>query len=315
MTDGLTPRHRRAEKPRPRARRRGAPAVPPGAAEPRDGAVRLQKVLAAAGLGSRRSSEALLRAGRVSVNGRVASLGDSADPQRDEIAVDGQRLAREPLAYWMVHKPAGVVTTVRDPEGRPTVMQLLPEGVPHLHPVGRLDYASTGLVVLTNDGALTQALLHPSRQSEREYRVSVRGELDPKRQRALERGVVLEEGRTAPARISRVQFDPSSDSTSFQIVLTEGRNRQIRRSLALLGRPVKQLVRVRMGTLKLGNLKRGEARALRRGEIRELLAQAAQPIPPRSGGRSRGQGAARRKPAPAKAPPKPAFRRGERAPD
>jgi pseudouridine synthase len=153
--------------------------------------------------------------------------------------------------------------------------------------VGRLDYASTGLVVLTNDGALTQALLHPSRESEREYRVTVRGELDAKRQRALERGVLLEGERTAPARVSQVSFDSASDTTTFQVVLIEGRNRQIRRSLVLLGRPVKLLVRTRMGTLRLGSLYRGEARALRRNEIRDLLAQAALPVPTRGRRESR----------------------------
>lgn len=232
--------------------------------------MRLQKLLSAAGLGSRRGAEEYLRTGRVTVNGVVASLGDSADPRCDVIEVDGERLAREPLRYWMLHKPAGVVTTLRDPEGRRTVRDLLPPRLPRLHPVGRLDYESTGLVLLTNDGELTHALLHPSLGSEREYRVTVKGELDPRTQRALEKGVVLEEGRTAPARVGRVSFDSTSGTTSFSLTLMEGRNRQIRRSLLALGRPVKKLVRVRMGPLHLGKLARGEARALREDEIREL---------------------------------------------
>lgn len=249
--------------------------------------MRLQKLLAGAGLGSRRACEEYLRAGRVTVNGELAKLGDSADPRRDRVAVDGERLEREPLVYWVVHKPAGVVTTVRDPHGRQTVMGLLPKGVPQLHPVGRLDYESTGLVLLTNDGDLTQALLHPSLGSEREYQVTVRGELDDKIRKALEHGVVLEEGRTAPARIGRSVFDPDAKTTLFSLTLVEGRNRQIRRSLLTLGRPVKKLVRVRMGSLRLGTLARGKARALRREEVDELQAHVRTLTPRRRGPRSR----------------------------
>jgi 23S rRNA pseudouridine2605 synthase len=232
--------------------------------------VRLQKLLAAAGLGSRRSCEEYLRAGRVTVNGTVAGLGDSADPRRDVVALDGERLTREPPAYWIVHKPARVLTTLRDREGRPTVADLLPRGLPRIHPVGRLDYESTGLVLLTNDGALTQALLHPSLGSEREYRVTVRGSLDARARSALERGVVLEEGRTAPARVERVAFDADADTTELSVILVEGRNRQIRRSLRALGYPVKRLVRVRMGPLTLGKLPRGQARRLSTDEVRAL---------------------------------------------
>lgn len=153
-------------------------------------------------------------------------------------------------------------------------MGLLPDRLPQLHPVGRLDYESTGLVLLTNDGALTHALLHPSIGSEREYRVTVKGELDDRAKRALEHGVVLEEGRTAPARVSRVAYDPTSGTTSFALTLVEGRNRQIRRSLQKLGRPVKKLVRVRMGPLKLGRLPRGRARVLSDDEVEALQAHA-----------------------------------------
>ena len=237
-------------------------------------AVRLQKLLAGAGMGSRRACEEYLRAGRVSVNGEVAKLGDSANPRRDRVELDGERLEREPLAYWVVHKPAGVVTTVRDPHGRPTVMQFLPAHLPQLHPVGRLDYESTGLLLLTNDGEVTQALLHPSLGSEREYRVTIRGELDLRARKALEHGVVLEEGRTAPATVGRAVFDADANTTRFALTLVEGRNRQIRRSLMALGRPLKRLVRVRMGPLQLGNLARGQARRLRPEEVQELKAHA-----------------------------------------
>ena len=276
MPHGRSPRHHRTSK----RRRRPAPAAKAGAptqtqdATPNRGPVRLQKLLAAAGLGSRRACEEYLRAGRVTVNGEVAKLGDTAKPGRDLVAVDGERLAREPLAYWVVHKPAGVVTTVNDPQGRRTVMELLPGSTPRLYPVGRLDYESTGLVLLTNDGDLTQALLHPSLGSEREYRVTIRGELDSRVRKALEHGVMLDEGRTAPAKIARVVFDADANTTKFSFTLAEGRNRQIRRSLLTLGRPVKKLVRLRMGPLRLGTLERGKARALRGDEVSELQAHA-----------------------------------------
>jgi 23S rRNA pseudouridine2605 synthase len=251
------------------------------------GPVRLQKLLSAAGFGSRRGSEEYLRTGRVTVNGVVAKLGDSAHPRRDVVEVDGERLEREAVAYWIAHKPAGVVTTVRDPQGRRTIMDLLPKRLAQVHPVGRLDYESTGLVILTNDGALTHALLHPSLRNEREYRVTVKGEVDERVRSALEHGVVLEEGRTAPAQVGRVTFDPTSGTSTFSLTLVEGKNRQIRRSLLALGRPVKRLVRVRIGPLRLGSLPRGEARALRPDEVQQLRVHVAKLTASRSGRRAR----------------------------
>ena len=163
--------------------------MPADLAEPAVGPVRLQKLIAAAGLGSRRGAEEYLRAGRVTVNGKVARLGDSADPQRDVVAVDGEKLARAVAAYWMLHKPAGVVTTVRDPQGRRTVLDLLPPGLPQLHPVGRLDAASTGLVLLTNDGDFAQHLvaLHQLTDLEAEPLRQCRVEHDDARHGALDR--------------------------------------------------------------------------------------------------------------------------------
>ena len=295
MASSKSPRHQRRNRSRRSARGDAAEArSDEGSSAPApSGPVRLQKLLSAAGLGSRRGvEEEFLRAGRVSVNGEVAKLGDSADPRRDVVEVDGERLVREPVAYWMAHKPAGVVTTLHDPQGRQTVVDLLPGRLPRLHPVGRLDYESTGLVLLTNDGDLTHALLHPSLGSEREYRVTVKGEVDARVRGALEHGVVLEEGRTAPARVGDVAYDPASQTTNFSLVLVEGRNRQIRRSLLVLGRPVKKLVRVRMGPLRLGNLPRGKARVLRREEVDALL-EHARKLAARGTGRRRRQRATR----------------------
>jgi pseudouridine synthase len=207
----------------------------------------------------------------VLVNGRIAELGDSADPERDVIEVDGSRVHPEPLAYWVVHKPRGVLTTVRDPFGRPTVIELLPEAGQRLFPVGRLDLETEGLVLLTNDGPLAHALLHPSHQIEREYRVTVKGRVAAKRLRQLAEGVVLEDGVTAPARVGRPSYDAATGTTRFALTLIEGRKRQIRRALRALGHPVVGLLRVRMGPLRLGRLAPGAARRLDARERRALL--------------------------------------------
>ncbi|UCE85866.1 MAG: rRNA pseudouridine synthase [Deltaproteobacteria bacterium] len=232
---------------------------------------RLQKIIAAAGVASRRRAEAFVRAGRVTVNGVVARLGDAADPDVDVIALDGVPLEREPHAFWMVHKPRGVLTTAADPQGRRTVLDLLPrEARERVFPVGRLDRDSEGLLLLTNDGAAAQALLHPSFGSEREYRVTVRGRPTRAALRALASGVELPDGRTAPARVERVASDPHARTTTFHLTVIEGRKRQIRRSLRALGHPVMRLVRIRMGPLHLGRLRPESARPLTARERRAL---------------------------------------------
>lgn len=208
------------------------------------------------------------------MNGATARLGDRADPERDQITLDGERLRLERLEYWLLHKPVGVLSTVRDPEGRPTVLALVPRRRVRLFPVGRLDRDTSGLLLLTNDGALTQALLHPSHGIEREYEVVVKGELAERAQRRLARGVSLEDGWTAPARVSRVRYDAEVDRSHFHLTLREGRKRQIRRSLRALGHPVRSLVRVRMGPLRLGALAPGDARPLDAGERAALAALA-----------------------------------------
>jgi len=231
---------------------------------------RLQKILAAAGVASRRSAEDLIRAGRVTVNGAVATLGESADADRDAIALDGEPIRREPLEYWLVHKPRGVLTTVSDPHGRATVVDLVRESTARLFPVGRLDLLSEGLVLLTNDGPLAHSLLHPSFGEEREYRVTVRGSFHRSTQRRISEGVELEDGVTAPARVGAVRFDPETRTTHFALTLVEGRKRQIRRMMAELGCPVVRLVRVRLGPLELGRLESGGARRLLARERRAL---------------------------------------------
>ncbi len=260
MAHGQSPRHSR-KKPE------ATPATVPHK-------TRVQKILAAAGLASRRASEDLIRTGRVAVNGRTVKLGDSAVLGSDVVTVDGERVRSEKPRYWMLHKPTSVVTTVSDPHGRKTVMHLLPEGVGSIHPVGRLDRDSSGLLLLTNDGDLTQRLLHPSHQSEKDYQVTVKGELDADQIQKLQRGIYLEEGRTAPAKLTRLRVDPDSGTCTFVLTLTEGRKRQIRRMLLTLGRPVKKLIRIRMGPLVLGRLAPGKARPLRAAEVRALKAYA-----------------------------------------
>ncbi len=235
--------------------------------------VRLQKILAGAGVASRRGAEDLLRAGRVAVNGEPAQLGQSADPEHDVITLDGVPVQREPFAYWLANKPVGVISTVHDPQGRPTVLELVPEAERRvrLFPVGRLDRDSEGLVLLTNDGILAHVLLHPSHESEREYRVSVEGRISAATLRKLAAGVELEDGITAPARAGRPRHDAASGTTRFSLTLIEGRKRQIRRALAALGYPVVRLVRVRMGPLQLGRLELAAARPLTGVERRALL--------------------------------------------
>ena len=255
--------------------------------------MRLQRILAAAGVASRRGAEEYLRAGRVTVNGEPAELGQSADPARDLIRVDGKRIVPEPLEYWLVNKPLGVVTTVRDPAGRETIRDLVPQSRVRLVPVGRLDRDTEGLVVLSNDGPLHHALLHPSHEIEREYAVRVRGRMDDATLRRLAQGVELDEGHTARARVERVRR--MRDATALQLTLIEGRKRQIRRTLSALGHPVLSLRRVRMGPLRLSRLPGGAARRLTAYERDALLRHAGLAAgrgkPVRSSG---GKGAARR---------------------
>jgi len=254
-----------------------------------EGRQRLQKILVAAGFGSRRACEELIRQGRVTVNGRPAHLGDSADPAHDAIAVDGTPVALEPThTYIALYKPAGVITTLSDELGRQTVRDLVPlEG--HLVPAGRLDADSEGLVLLTDDGELTNRLTHPRYKPSKEYHVYVMGRPDETALARWRRGVDLPDfddknrdgGRTAPAQVEIMRIENGSqerNGTWLRLVMHEGRKRQIRRVAQLLGYPVLRLVRVRIGPLHLGSLKPGQWRYLSQQEVEELKASAHQPV-------------------------------------
>jgi 23S rRNA pseudouridine2605 synthase len=205
------------------------------------------------------------------VNGVIGKLGDSADPSRDAVCLDGERIRLEALEYWLVHKPTGVLSTVRDSHGRSTVLDLVSDSDARLFPVGRLDRDTEGLVLLTNDGDLTHGLLHPSHGVEREYVVTARGTISDATLSRLARGVELEDGWTAPAKVEKVTRDSSARTTRFHLTIIEGRKRQIRLALRALRHPVIRLVRIRFGPLRLGPLAAGTARPLTAAEARSLL--------------------------------------------
>jgi pseudouridine synthase len=229
---------------------------------------RLQRALARAGFGSRRSCEELISAGRVKVNGHLATLGDKVDPTRDVVVLNGATVNLDPnVRYLALHKPAGVVTTMRDPQGRRDIRAFVPEE-PRVFPVGRLDLDSEGLLLLTNDGDLAEALTHPRYGVEKEYLVEVDGTPTPKHLGALRRGVELEDG---PARAASVRIvDARGERGQLALVMTEGRKREVRRLLAAVDLPVARLVRVRIGPISLGRLKAGAVRDLTADEVLSL---------------------------------------------
>lgn len=225
---------------------------------------RLQKVLARAGYGSRRRCEELIEQGRVRVDGEVAVLGRRVDPTTARITVDNAPAPTAPgLVYYLLNKPAGVVTTADDPQGRPTVVELVPSS-PRVFAVGRLDRATEGLLILTNDGDLSQLLAHPSHGVIKEYLAEVRGDPSPAAVRQLREGVLLDDGMTAPARVSRVA------PGLLRIAIHEGRNRQVRRMCSAVGHEVVRLVRTRIGPVADTSLAPGEFRVLTPAEVRRL---------------------------------------------
>jgi 23S rRNA pseudouridine2605 synthase len=251
---------------------------------------RLHKVMADAGVASRRASEELIRAGRVSVDGRIAILGELVDPYSERILVDGKPLPSvdAPRSYWVLNKPAGVVSTVRDRHADRTVMDFLPveaRAASRLYPVGRLDESSEGLLLFTNDGPWADLLLHPRYGVEREYMVGLDRSITKAQRVALKGGIELDEGLAqldlledaTPAQTARLLAlldPPHARLRWYRVVLAQGWKRQIRRMFEVVGAPVRRLVRVRVGTLKLTDLLAGQARPLSHHEVAQLSARA-----------------------------------------
>jgi pseudouridine synthase len=247
-------------------------------------AERLQKVLSQWGIASRRQAEALIRQGRVTVNGQVAELGVKADPTHDRISVDGKNVGlnqRPKTHYLLLHKPLGMVSTCVDPQGRPTVIDVLKPNLRQvgIHPVGRLDTYSTGALILTNDGELTYRLTHPKHDVSKTYQVWVEGVPKAKTLQAWRAGIELQGRVTRPAQVQVLQ-QKAAEKTLLTVVLWEGRNRQIRRVAEALGHRVLSLHRTAIGPVHLGQLSPGECRSLSSEEVAALLAEA----PPFPGG-------------------------------
>lgn len=233
--------------------------------------IRLQKVLASAGIASRRASEIMIAEGRVEVNGRlVTEQGLRVDPERDTIRVDGSRIPppRRHL-YVLLNKPRGVVSTLEDPEGRPTLSDYMPRTKERLFHVGRLDTDTEGLIILTNDGDFAHKLAHPSYKIPKTYLAEVAGRLDNRTVRRLERGITLDDG---PVKPDRVSLKTRTDSRSLlTLTLHEGRNRIVRRMMDSVGHPVDRLARVAIGPVRLGSLPSGHTRDITREELGALL--------------------------------------------
>ena len=217
---------------------------------------KLQKVLARMGIASRRVVEEHILDERVQVNGEIAHIGQRVNIAEDEILFDGTPIRVKPdLVYYLLHKPVGVISTAKDPQGRETVIDLLPDE-PRVFPVGRLDKESEGLLIVTNDGDLTYRLTHPSHGIEKEYLAAVEGKVSRGDLRKLREGIELEDGMTAPAKVSQV------DDGVVKIIIHEGKNRQVRRMFQMIGHPVKRLVRTRIGNLVDHKLQSGQWRLL-----------------------------------------------------
>jgi 23S rRNA pseudouridine2605 synthase len=231
---------------------------------------RLQKLLARAGVSSRRAAERLIREGHVRVNGRIVrELGSKADAHRDRVEVDGRRIVAEQPAYYLVHKPREMVTTLSDPEGRASIADLLKHIPERVFPVGRLDFHTSGVLLLTNDGEMAHALLHPRKQVDKTYIAKFKGELTLRNLQALREGVVLDGGeKTGKAELFVVNVE--HDNTWLQITITEGKNRQIHRMAEAIGKRVMRLSRVAFAGLSIEGLRPGAVRALNDGEVAKL---------------------------------------------
>lgn len=231
---------------------------------------RLQKVLAQAGLGSRRGCEELIIKKLVTVNGRLANkLGTKVDPDNDVICVKNRRIKTAPKVYLILNKPKNYITTLDDPQGRPTIKNLIAPVKERVYPVGRLDYDSEGLLLFTNDGELANRLMHPRYKVGKLYYIIVKGTPDKKQISALEHGVVVEGVKTQPAKV-KVLDKLSKDQSAMYVEITEGKKHQVKNMLGVIGLPVAYLKRVQIGCIKLGELPRGKYRYLKKEEIKNL---------------------------------------------
>lgn len=237
---------------------------------------RLQKILAAAGVGSRRHCETLIATGRVAVNGQtVTELGTKADPLKDKISVDGRPItSAEKKVYILLNKPVGYTSTRSDPHAEHTVLELLKGVKAYLYPVGRLDVDTSGLLLLTNDGDFAQLLTHPSHEIDKTYVAVVRGRVSRDELTKLEKGVLLDDGMTAPARARLLSSSPGTNTSRIEIIIHEGRKRQVKRMFKAIGHDVLELKRTRLGGLDLGDLKEGDYRYLTGQEVVKLKKQA-----------------------------------------
>lgn len=234
---------------------------------------RLQKILSRHGIASRREAEQIILAGRVAVNGiKVTELGIKADPDSDRIEVDGKLLqtTAPEFVYLLLNKPTGIVCTCDDPQGRRTVINILPTEYRHIYPVGRLDYNSSGALILTNDGDFANYLMHPRHHVSKTYEVWIRGVPVPQTINQWQTGVILEGKITQPATVNILKVDRNNQRTQLQIILSEGRNRQIRKVAELLGHPVLSLHRIAIASVSLAHLKVGAYRLLNDDEIKTL---------------------------------------------
>ncbi|MBR6315021.1 MAG: rRNA pseudouridine synthase [Clostridia bacterium] len=234
-----------------------------------DNMVRLQKYLSDCGVASRRKSEELIEQGKVRVNGKVASIGEKIDPKHDTITVSGKKIVRQKThTYIMLHKPRGFITTMSDEMDRKCVAQLIQDVPARVYPVGRLDRDSEGLLLFTNDGAFANAMTHPSKHVPKTYRVTVRPSITQEQLTALTQGVIIDDAVTAPAEVRVITKE--ENRVVLEIILYEGRNRQIRKMCEALGLEVARLRRTAIGTVKLGMLKQGDWRELTEDELRKL---------------------------------------------
>jgi 23S rRNA pseudouridine2605 synthase len=253
---------------------------------------RLQKVLAAAGIGSRRACEELIAAGKVTVDGKpVSQLGVKVDPDKSAIAVSGKPVALTPeKIYILLNKPRGFTSTRSDPHAKHTVMELVRDVRTPVYPVGRLDVDSEGMLILTNDGDFTFKLTHPSHEAPKTYVADVRGKMFFQELRSLSYGIELEDGKTSPAKVQVLGFDRRSAVSRVEITIHEGKKRQVRRMFEAVNHPVQRLVRTRVGNVSLDDLPSGQWRPLTKREVKSLLETATpepKPVPAASSGHHR----------------------------